>query len=173
MAIPNESSGPFYQDGLTLITSWIGNYIHYKWWDEIAYPFLNFNGLGMDKYFHPICFWPCNYLSMLGLKLIHVSRRGHSRFYNDFTSYILAFINTETLVLFVSNISPNFKRIIARIYLFDIYAIPHHIFTEPCYGFHNVVIWWNPCDLYDLLMHIHQYSIFRLVSNKQHNTQLI
>ena len=35
--------------------------------------------LGMDKYFHPTLYWACDYLSMLGLKLNHVSKRGHSR----------------------------------------------------------------------------------------------
>ena len=30
--------------GLTLIPSWMSNYIHYKMWDEITYSFLNFNG---------------------------------------------------------------------------------------------------------------------------------
>ena len=30
--------------------------------------------LGMDKYFHPTHYWTCDYLSMLGLKLIHVSK---------------------------------------------------------------------------------------------------
>ena len=50
-------------------------------WVEITYPLLNFNGctpwsLGMDKKFHPTldCAW--DYLSMLGLKLNHVSKRG-------------------------------------------------------------------------------------------------
>ena len=33
--------------------------------------------LGMDKYFHPMHHNGCNYLSMLGLKLNHVSKRGH------------------------------------------------------------------------------------------------
>ena len=36
------ASGPFYQHGLTLIQTWISNYIHYKIWGEITYPFLNF-----------------------------------------------------------------------------------------------------------------------------------
>ena len=31
----------------------------------------------MDKLFHPVLYNGCNYLSMLGLKLIHVSKRGH------------------------------------------------------------------------------------------------
>ena len=37
------TSSPFYLHGLTLIPAWISNYIHYKMWDEITYPFLNFN----------------------------------------------------------------------------------------------------------------------------------
>ena len=47
----NESSmvqvnirGPFYWHGLTLIPAGISNHIHYKVWDEITYPFLNFHG---------------------------------------------------------------------------------------------------------------------------------
>ena len=31
--------------------------------------------LGMDNKFHPTLYWPCDYLSMLGWKLIHVSKR--------------------------------------------------------------------------------------------------
>ena len=31
----------------------------------------------MDKYFHSILYNGCNYLSMLGLKLMHVSKGGH------------------------------------------------------------------------------------------------
>ena len=34
-------------DGLTTI-DWISNYIHHKIWDEIAYPFLNFNGAAVE-----------------------------------------------------------------------------------------------------------------------------
>ena len=41
-------TGPFYQHGLTLIPAWISNYIHYKVWDEIIYPFLNFNGVNFE-----------------------------------------------------------------------------------------------------------------------------
>ena len=33
----------FYQYGLTFITAWISYYIHHKIWDEITYPFINFN----------------------------------------------------------------------------------------------------------------------------------
>ena len=34
--------------------------------------------LGMDKLFHPALYNGCDYLSMLGLKVTHVSKRGHS-----------------------------------------------------------------------------------------------
>ena len=36
--------GPFYWHELTVIPAWISNHIHYKVWDGITYPFLNFNG---------------------------------------------------------------------------------------------------------------------------------
>ena len=83
---PNTSP-PFYQHELTWIPAWISNYIHYKVWDEITYPFSNVNGctievwkwrsnfvphfnqrsLEMNKWFYPTLYWVCN-LSMLGLK---------------------------------------------------------------------------------------------------------
>ena len=43
-----DISGPFYLHGLTLIPAWICNYIHYNVWDEITYPFLNFNGATVE-----------------------------------------------------------------------------------------------------------------------------
>ena len=62
-----STNGPFYWHGLTLITAWISNYIHsYKL------------SLGMDEWFHPTVYWACDYLSMLELKLYHVSKRGPS-----------------------------------------------------------------------------------------------
>ena len=35
---------PFHKHGLTLIPTWISNYIHYNGWEETTYPFPNFNG---------------------------------------------------------------------------------------------------------------------------------
>ena len=49
MSASLDSSGPFYLQGLTLIPAWISNYIHYKMWGEITYPFLNFNGATVLK----------------------------------------------------------------------------------------------------------------------------
>ena len=34
--------------GLTLIPAWISNYMNYKMWDEITYPFPNFNGATVE-----------------------------------------------------------------------------------------------------------------------------
>ena len=66
---------------LTLITAWISNHLPSKVWDEITYPFSNFQwlhhwSLDMDKQFHPTHYNGCNYLSMPGFKLYHVSKRG-------------------------------------------------------------------------------------------------
>ena len=70
--LKNISKGPFYQHGLTLIPAWISDYIHYKVWVEITYPFPNC-GLWMDNKFHPTLYWARDNLSILGLKLINVS----------------------------------------------------------------------------------------------------
>ena len=56
--------------------------IHHKGWDEIIYPFPNFKAITEEVWewisdlFHLALFWPCNYLSMLGFRLIYVSRHG-------------------------------------------------------------------------------------------------
>ena len=48
-----HSWDPFYWHGLTLIPAWIRNSIHYiikhyKVWDEITYPYSNFNGAAIE-----------------------------------------------------------------------------------------------------------------------------
>ena len=74
------SCDSFDKHGLTLIPALVSNHIPSKGWDEIIHTFLNFNGanFGMNKKCHPILYNGCNYLCMLGLKLIHVSRMGSS-----------------------------------------------------------------------------------------------
>ena len=47
-AVETDFWAPFYLHGLTLIPAWISNYIHYKVWDAITYPFLNFNGATVE-----------------------------------------------------------------------------------------------------------------------------
>ena len=39
---------PFYEHKSTFIPAWISNYIHHKVWDEITYPFPNFNGATVE-----------------------------------------------------------------------------------------------------------------------------
>ena len=42
-------SRPFNKHGLTLILPWISEHMSSKVWDEITYPFLNFNGTTVEK----------------------------------------------------------------------------------------------------------------------------
>ena len=60
-------------------------------WDVITYPFLNFSGATVEFYewisnFIPHFTGACDYLSMLGLKLNHVRKRGHWSFNTLITS---------------------------------------------------------------------------------------
>ena len=64
-----------------LLLSWISNYIHYTVLNVVAYPFLNFNGAAIEVWewinnFISL-YWACDHLSLLGLNLIHVSKRDH------------------------------------------------------------------------------------------------
>ena len=59
--------------------------------------------LGMDKQFHPTHYWVCDYLSMLGLKLNHVSKRGP--WYSHWDFLLWKYGNfTEPHMSFLSNI---------------------------------------------------------------------
>ena len=42
------SWGPLYDYELSLIQAWISNHIYYKVWDEITYPFPNFNSVTIE-----------------------------------------------------------------------------------------------------------------------------
>ena len=69
-----------YNTVLTLITVWTSNYIHYKIWDEITDPFLNFNGAtvkilerisnSFSNFTGQVITYP-----IMGLKLNHISKR--------------------------------------------------------------------------------------------------
>ena len=43
-----DHSGRFYKHGLTIIPAWISNHTPNKVWDEITYPFQNFNGCTVE-----------------------------------------------------------------------------------------------------------------------------
>ena len=44
----NDDQGPLLLTRFNFNSAWINNYIHYKVWDEIIYPFLNFNGTTVE-----------------------------------------------------------------------------------------------------------------------------
>ena len=92
-----DPRSPFYLLGLTLIPAWINNYHHYIVWNEFTYPFPNFNGFTVEIWgFHPILPWACDYQSMLGLKLKHVSKRGpRNKFRWNLNQGTVIFIHEE------------------------------------------------------------------------------
>ena len=49
--------GPFYWRGLTSIPTWISNHMLRKLWDEITYPFPNFNGFSVISFHTLQCMW--------------------------------------------------------------------------------------------------------------------
>ena len=49
----------------------------WNYWSILKFQQLYRWSLGMDKKFHLTLYWVCDYLSMLGLKLIHVSKSSH------------------------------------------------------------------------------------------------
>ena len=50
-----SSRGPFYKLGLTLIAAWISNYIYFKMWGYITYPFRIFSSAAVD-----VLYWISN-----------------------------------------------------------------------------------------------------------------
>ena len=78
MIVPKLQLANFRDSLHNRFPAWINNYMPRKVWDEIIYPFPNFNGcsLGMDEKFHPTFYDGCNDLSMLVLKLISVNKMG-------------------------------------------------------------------------------------------------
>ena len=82
-----QSRGKDYMDrlelgvnGLTLTPAWISTYTHYKRCDKITNQFLNFNGATFEVWewisnFFSHFFGGDDYLSMLQLRLTHVSKR--------------------------------------------------------------------------------------------------
>ena len=77
----SQKTGPFYLCGLTLIPAWISNHIHYNVWDEVTYPFTNFNREVIE-----VWGWICNFIPHFAghvitypcwdEKLIHVINKG-------------------------------------------------------------------------------------------------
>ena len=49
--------------------------------------------LRTDRKFHPTLYWACDYLSRLGLKLNHFSKRGHWAYYSSQLGFKLIHVN--------------------------------------------------------------------------------
>ena len=74
-----STRGPFYIHGLILIQAWISNHMSGKVWDKISYPLPNFKYCTAEVWERMSNFIPnfiMDYLSISGLKLIHVSKWG-------------------------------------------------------------------------------------------------
>ena len=70
-----NSWGHFYWHGLTVITTWISNYVHYTVWVKLRIHYQTTRVQLLNwSIFHQRLYWTCDYLSMLGLKLVHVSK---------------------------------------------------------------------------------------------------
>ena len=60
-----DTKSTFYLHGFTLIPAWISNYIYYKMWYEITYPFSNFNGEAVE-----VWEWISNFISHFTVHII-------------------------------------------------------------------------------------------------------
>ena len=73
-----NSWGHFYWHGLNVITAWISNYVHYTVWVKLRIHYqttrVQLLKFVIGSIFHQRLYWTCDYLSMLGLKLVHVSK---------------------------------------------------------------------------------------------------
>ena len=78
--------GPFYWHGLTLIP-WISTYIDYNEWDEITYPFSNFNSCAIE-----VWEWINNFITLSGiLLLIHANHVSGSDPRCEYLSTVISF----------------------------------------------------------------------------------
>ena len=71
--------GPLLRTWMNFNPAWMNNHMLSKVWDEITYPFPNFNGCTVVvwEWIRNFTFYNgCNWLSMLWIKFIHVSKRG-------------------------------------------------------------------------------------------------
>ena len=80
----------------------LSNYIHYKAWDEKNLSILNFNGATVEvgeqiSIFQSTLNRPCDYLSIQGVKLIHISK------WDPLVTSTFELHWTENLVLWYQN----------------------------------------------------------------------
>ena len=72
------------------LKSLLSNYIHWKVWDKTIYSFPSVNVATVAiLVFSSHIYWPGDYLSVLGWKLIHVSKRAHGHYLGYHPSTLL------------------------------------------------------------------------------------
>ena len=66
---------------MDLVAAWISNYIHHRVWGKITFAYQTFHSFNIEVKEWIRKFIPrdnvCNYVSMQGLKLIHISKMVH------------------------------------------------------------------------------------------------
>ena len=112
------SLGPFYLHGLIWVSAWISNYIHFKVWGEMTYPFPNFNGCTVEVWewisnFMPhfighVITYPCwdlyNHASAVAIGL---DAQRHLGFRNAYTPYASVIVHHWFRLGIVTHQTPN------------------------------------------------------------------
>ena len=118
--------GPLYQHGLAWISAWISNDVHSDVWEMKLLTFLQTSTV---EKFPPTLYGGYIYIFMLGLKSIHVSKRGpclHSSFFEN--------SKAKTFEVFhfggVKNVDCSNHGIIYSINLNMMYGIFYKFFTD-------------------------------------------
>ena len=84
-----DCTGPFYWHKLTLIPAWISNCMASKVWDEITYPFSNFNSAIVD-----VCESISNFIPYLIMDVIIMEIWDHILVHISMFIYIYIYIHT-------------------------------------------------------------------------------
>ena len=121
-------SGPLLEHGLTLIPAWISDPKPSKVWDEIAYSFPNFNGSIFE-----VWEWISNLMphiimnvSMLGWKLIQVSKSCSSSFVSPFATATHPQLFSHRLLM---------RLLLNKVYIFNVVFTSfecNHTVLNPC-----------------------------------------
>ena len=118
--------------------------------------------LGMDKLFHPTHYNGCDYLSMLGLKLNHVRKRGHRSPEAPFTTRINLFIILAWMRNYLhwkvwdefTSTFPSFNGSTVELWEWINDFVPHFIGHMPTYPIRH----WTQSMFQDLTMTMNELS---------------
>ena len=139
--------------------------------------------LGMDKWFHPTLYWACDYLSMLGVKFIHVSKRGHLRYpigfwsghrYAISSSRLECFRISKTYTVVIGYTPSKIMRagtLFVDLRILKLNNIKHYIlqlsiFRDSYQEEYCVKSWWKLCDSQDFSLEW-RHNEYDGVSNHQ------